>query len=55
MVPYEIHFAAQIARERRILRRAATEAGLFSGGCLSHCRRAKQYLGRHPDAEIGID
>lgn len=41
-------------RAQPYLRRAATRAGFFSTCALSKCRRAKQCLGRHPDAEIGI-
>jgi hypothetical protein len=60
MEPYETDLSEHERLERRMRRRAqpylrdaATEAGLFSGCRLSRCRRAKQCLGRHPDAEIG--
>ncbi len=60
MEPYETELSDEERRQRRKFRRlqprlrdAATVAGLFSECRFSRCRRAKECLGRHPDAEIG--
>ncbi len=60
MKPYETDLSDDERRHRRIYRRmqphlrdGATVAGLFSDCRLPRCRRARECLGRHPDAEIG--